>query len=623
MAGIWKTWLVGVLIGIPTIAAAADYTHGGSSDNGSATIWLKSNVNTRWADLHYSINSGAQQNVRMAANATTARYEYRLTATTGNQVNYWFTYNNGPAAYDTPRFNYVVGSTTTPLPEGPVHTVPGKVEAEAWLSMSGVQTEDTTDGGGKNVGWIDAGDWMDYRLNVASAGTYLLDFRVASLGGNGAFQLRSASGATLATMAVPNTGGWQNWTTVRTSIALPAGQQTLRLYATGAGWNLNWINLLAAGSNGNEIPVGNQVMTLQIKNATSGAYGDNQVYWSVIGYHPITRQLSWVDRQGNLIPASVNDNQASNHLVKNGQSYANYFHKLSDLNWVSLPRIDSGRMFLSLGSPMYIKINTAADGRTGFAGPDLGNPTDPNQDVYFEWVEFTIDQYGYHGNSTRVDQFGFPIRTRLVGKDGYDRTLGETASRESLLSAFESQVPPDFQKLVKRPYRIVAPGKAGFGHGGRYSNYFDRYVDQVWETYRNRDLVFTAEAGTFRGRVIGNDFVFSKDGGPQNLYIRGKPTTEAILEGSGNLASGNPLELVVQAQITAAFNRHLLVSVDPANWSNASYYYQQGPANYFARFWHQYSIDGLAYGFCYDDVRNHSSLLEHPNPKALVVTAGW
>ncbi len=103
----------------------------------------------------------------------------------------------------------------------------------------------------------------------------------------------------------------------------------------------------------------------------------------------------------------------------------------------------------------------------------------------------------------------------------------------------------------------------------------------------------------------------------------GKPTTQGILEGSGNLAAGESLEKVLQAQITAAFNRHLLISVDPAQWSTSSQYYTQSPANHYARFWHEHSIDGLAYGFCYDDVRGKSSLLEHPNPKGLIVTVGW
>ena len=156
------------------------------------------------------------------------------------------------------------------------------------------------------------------------------------------------------------------------------------------------------------------------------------------------------------------DNEAPNRLTKKRPELRNYFQRLSDTAWVSIPKIDSARMFISVGSPMFIKINTAGDGRTGFAGPDLGNPSDPNQDVIFEWVEFTLDGYGYHGNTTRVDQFGFPLRTRLIGKDGYDRTLGETQGRAAIFADYEAQVPAEFRSLVRRPYRIVAPAKGDF-----------------------------------------------------------------------------------------------------------------------------------------------------------------
>ncbi len=41
-------------------------------------------------------------------------------------------------------------------------------------------------------------------------------------------------------------------------------------------------------------------------------------------------------------------------------------------------KIESGRMYLSYGEPVYITFNTAADGTVGYAGPDLNNPSDPN-----------------------------------------------------------------------------------------------------------------------------------------------------------------------------------------------------------------------------------------------------
>jgi hypothetical protein len=48
-------------------------------------------------------------------------------------------------------------------------------------------------------------------------------------------------------MTIPNTGGWQNWTTTATA-SVPAGQQVLRIVldangATGVFGNLNWLEL--------------------------------------------------------------------------------------------------------------------------------------------------------------------------------------------------------------------------------------------------------------------------------------------------------------------------------------------------------------------------------------------
>jgi len=58
--------------------------------------------------------------------------------------------------------------------------VPGRIEAEADTRMSGVSLEMTSDADGWfNVSRIDAGDWMDYQINVATAGTYTVAARLA------------------------------------------------------------------------------------------------------------------------------------------------------------------------------------------------------------------------------------------------------------------------------------------------------------------------------------------------------------------------------------------------------------------------------------------------------------
>jgi hypothetical protein len=120
------------------------------------------------------------------------------------------------------------------------------IQAEDYSGMQGIQTEATTDvGGGKNVGWIDVGDWMTYSVNIPVAGKYSVNFRVAGWTGTGKIELQNAANTKLSGITVPNTGGNQFWTTVAgdATFNLPAGAQTLRIYAAGAPWNLNWFEL--------------------------------------------------------------------------------------------------------------------------------------------------------------------------------------------------------------------------------------------------------------------------------------------------------------------------------------------------------------------------------------------
>ena len=133
----------------------------------------------------------------------------------------------------------------------PINIRPGFYEAENWVAMNGVANETTSDvGGGKNVGFIDIGDWMDYNVNVGAAGTYPLNLRVASTSAK-QLQIKNSAGVVLATVSIPSTGGLQTWQTISTNVTLPAGAQTIRIFATTAGWNLNWFEF---GSNGTTTP---------------------------------------------------------------------------------------------------------------------------------------------------------------------------------------------------------------------------------------------------------------------------------------------------------------------------------------------------------------------------------
>ncbi len=122
------------------------------------------------------------------------------------------------------------------------------LQAESYSFMSGVQTESTSDaGGGQNVGWIDAGDWLSYvntPVTIPSAGTYELEFRVASLNSGGSFNFEEAGGSPVYTSVNFNaTGGWQNWTSVKVRVNLPAGQRKFGIKANNGGWNINWFKI--------------------------------------------------------------------------------------------------------------------------------------------------------------------------------------------------------------------------------------------------------------------------------------------------------------------------------------------------------------------------------------------
>ena len=127
--------------------------------------------------------------------------------------------------------------------------LPGRIEAENYSAMSGVKLEASNDDITQSVGWVNRGDWMDYKINVPEAGDYSIRLRVASTRDyRGMIQLK-VGGQVLSTVGVPNTGGWYNWVTLTTTVKLNAGPQTLRVYARGGWFNLNWMDF-TKGSGG-------------------------------------------------------------------------------------------------------------------------------------------------------------------------------------------------------------------------------------------------------------------------------------------------------------------------------------------------------------------------------------
>ncbi|HTF97152.1 MAG TPA: carbohydrate-binding protein [Cellvibrio sp.] len=128
--------------------------------------------------------------------------------------------------------------------------LPATLQAEAYSHMNGIQLETTTDsGGGQNAGWIDANDWLAYSnspVNIPATGAYDVEYRVASQGGGGTIRLEEAGGSPdYGTISVPNTGGWQTWTTIKQRVNLTAGTHRFGIAIPAGGFNLNWFRITA------------------------------------------------------------------------------------------------------------------------------------------------------------------------------------------------------------------------------------------------------------------------------------------------------------------------------------------------------------------------------------------
>jgi len=140
--------------------------------------------------------------------------------------------------------------------------LPGTIEAENFDNgADGVSYHDTSGGntggeyrstgvdieacseGGYDIGWTAPGEWLNYTVNVASAGTYNVALRVTTPGTASMHVGFNGPSSVWSTVSIPNTGGWQNWTTVNVPVTLGAGVQQMTLLFDNGNVNLNKVTV--------------------------------------------------------------------------------------------------------------------------------------------------------------------------------------------------------------------------------------------------------------------------------------------------------------------------------------------------------------------------------------------
>jgi hypothetical protein len=370
----------------------------------------------------------------------------------------------------------------------------------------------------------------------------------------------------------------------------------------------------------------------------NSAYADGNVFVAVIGIingnfvwiNPKTSTVNLMNVANNTVPGPV----INGNMGPGGNGlYANCFARLSEIpgKIVNIPGIEGCRILISFNSQLYLYFFGASGAPSGYAAPNLANPTDPNQGIRYETIELTNAANGLWVNTTRVDGYQYPMGLEVWGNAGFYQKVGELVPHAQILSQWQATAPADFAGCYDAANGIIKfPSKTpAFQSGGAQANYFGAYVDAIWSKYSSGNLVFNAgDAGTWSGRVSGNVFTFTRSSDGQVGTISRKPTNVEVMEGSGVMAAGGQWDKVVQAQICAAINRHAIDLNLPTgamqDLATASKYYQTSPYNWYCKFWHRNDIsyNSLTYAFCYDDVFNHSSTVNAPSPQRVTVAIG-
>ena len=140
-----------------------------------------------------------------------------------------------------------------------------KDSAEYWVSTNkrtpwntgsqyrndGVDIEQCSDAvsNGYNVGWIETGEWMQYSIYVVNDAVFDVNIRYASKENAGQLRLILNDQFASENNLLPQTGGTQNWkTSTIKKIKLTKGWNRLRVFATGGGFNLNYLEFIHTGN---------------------------------------------------------------------------------------------------------------------------------------------------------------------------------------------------------------------------------------------------------------------------------------------------------------------------------------------------------------------------------------
>lgn len=399
----------------------------------------------------------------------------------------------------------------------------------------------------------------------------------------------------------------------------------------------------------------NGTFALKLVNASNGTVPDSQIFVEIVSLP--NGKVTIVDAGPQIVPDGPEGEGALGtvQVANANESLATHAFSLAQLpnKTIYLPgdaQFLGSRIYISIGQPLQMAVNQTAD---GYVQPNIENPSDPNYSTRFDWFEMAYapqnnPQVAFGGNITQVDGFSIPMSFTVEGVKNTVLTRGITlgegsssgvATRDALINKFltDPSIDAPFKTLAQydtqgNVIRLISPyHSTTFRAGGSGQSYFDQYVNDVWQYYASNPLNFNDQpdgsGNNYQGRLVTNAsgaqvFRVSRNGGPE--FDMPKPSTNDVLTNSGALQPGGTDANAFGALLAGAINRH--VATQPQNWLTPASFYQATPSNEWAMFWHQVSIDGLAYGMGFDDTANQSSVAILPadeNLKQLTISIGW
>ena len=286
---------------------------------------------------------------------------------------------------------------------------------------------------------------------------------------------------------------------------------------------------------------------------------------------------------------------------------------------IRFPRGFSGRVYFSFGEKLKFFLTP-----DGLVQPAPWAAGDPNQNILFDWSEFTYNDAGLWINSSQVDMFAIPHAVTVTGASGATQRTGDPVAdgRNNVINQIKAQ--PGWASTVYTRsdgtvLRVLSPGKAA-GAGLLSATYLDSYITSAWNAYTGKTLTvvpFGDQPNTkYFGRTSGNVMTFTNTSGAVVAQFN-KPSSADVWGCAGNLPAPNDLVVgPISRTLCAALNRGTLGTVDTQPDLNAGGFYKNSPTNQYARIIHANMADGKAYAFAFDDVGHFESLVTDNDPRS-------